>query len=225
MADRKPPSPAKANARALPQFLGPENEQWDELRSRQPWDHLDLYQAVSQTLFVLPQHFKPSLNVSGVLATDLFTFNTSLGATIENQVVDALNDLRDIWDSGKRYSLYRFVRQAQRFPDVILRGLTPANESEVIMGIELKGWYVLAKEGEPSFRYKVSPSICAPWDLLVVYPWALAEVVSGSPQLYAPFVIGARYAAEYRNWIWQYGMKSKANKTITLSTSTAFYPI
>ena len=40
------------------------------------------------------------------------------------------------------------------------------------MGIELKGWYVLAKEKEPSFRYKVTPAVCAPADLLVVVPWA-----------------------------------------------------
>ena len=32
------------------------------------------------------------------------------------------------------------------------------------MGIELKGRYVLAKESEPSFRYKVTPAACSPWD-------------------------------------------------------------
>lgn len=31
------------------------------------------------------------------------------------------------------------------------------------MGIELKGWHVLAKEREPSFRYKVTPAACSPW--------------------------------------------------------------
>ena len=31
------------------------------------------------------------------------------------------------------------------------------------MGIELKGWYVLAKEREPSFRQKVTPAACSPW--------------------------------------------------------------
>ena len=31
------------------------------------------------------------------------------------------------------------------------------------MGIELKGRYVLAKEREPSFRYKVTPAACSPW--------------------------------------------------------------
>jgi hypothetical protein len=49
------------------------------------------------------------------------------------------------------------------------------------MGIELKGWYVLAKEKEPSFRYKVTLTVCAPADLLVVVPWALSNVISGRP--------------------------------------------
>jgi hypothetical protein len=70
------------------------------------------------------------------------------------------------------------------------------------MGVELKGWFVLAKEGEPSFRYSASPAVCAPQDLLVVFPWTLDEVVSGSPKLMRPFIEEARYAAEHRNYYW-----------------------
>ena len=71
------------------------------------------------------------------------------------------------------------------------------------MGIELKGWFVLAKEGEPSFRYTVAPSVCADADLLAVYPWALDEVISDTPKLMSPFVEEARFAAEHRNYYWQ----------------------
>ena len=68
-----------------------------------------------------PSYFKTDLRISGVLATDLFTFNSSLGATIEAQVVEALNAIRGSWDPEQRYAAYSFVRQSQRFPDVILR--------------------------------------------------------------------------------------------------------
>lgn len=135
-----------------------------------------------------------------------------------------LNELRTTWHPEQRYATYRFVRQSQRFPDVILRSAVPDADPLVLMGIELKGWYALAKEREPSFRYKVTPAVCAPPDLLVVYPWVLSSVVSGSPQLYEPFVTNARFAAEYRNWHWQHRRKTSGNSGITLSSVTHHYP-
>ena len=45
--------------------------------------------AVSTLLF----RFKSELVTSGVLATDLFAFNSSLGATIEEKIVGPLNEL------------------------------------------------------------------------------------------------------------------------------------
>lgn len=47
------------------------------------WEHFNLFQDVFKALFALPSFFKSDLLISGVLATDLFTFNSSLGATIE----------------------------------------------------------------------------------------------------------------------------------------------
>lgn len=207
-----------------PTYLSPEDDSWDEIREREQWNHTELYKAVYDTLFALPGYFKSELKITGVLATDLYTFNSALGATIENQIVDALNELREEWDRENHYRTYRFVRQAQRFPDVILRGSTPGKENDVILGIELKGWYALAKEREPSFRFTASPNICAPWDLLCVFPWTLSEVISGTPQLFNPFVAGARYAAEYRNWYWQHGMSGKSDKTINFADLNQFYP-
>lgn len=189
------------------------------------WDHHQLFESVSETIYALPALFESDLVISGVLATDLFTFNTSLGATIESQVVTALNRLRGRWDPDNRYIAYSFVRQPQTFPDVTLRSATPGANPRILMGIELKGWYVLAKEREPSFRFKVTPQVCAPCDLLVVYPWALSDVVSGSPQLFSPFVEQARYAAEYRNWHWQHGKVGRGGDTsIRLSAIATSYP-
>ena len=188
------------------------------------WEHIDLFNAVTKTIYSLPSRFESDLVISGVLATDLFAFNSSLGATIEEQVVEALNKLRPIWDPEQRYALYTFERQPQTFPDVVLKAAAPGVEPEVLMGIELKGWYVLAKEKEPSFRYKVTPAVCAPADLLVVIPWALSNVISGSPRVFEPYVTGARHAAEYRNWYWEHAKGGKGDKSIALSDVNSYYP-
>ncbi len=63
----------------------------------------------------------------------------------------------------------------------------------------LKGWYLLAKEAEPSLRFQVTEIACADQDLLVVVPWVLDNVISGSPILFEPFVESARFAAAHRN--------------------------
>lgn len=168
------------------------------------WAHHGLYLRVRNALHALPSRFRTALRVAGISAVDLFTLNTPLGAAIEQSVVDSLNDVREIWDPTGQYKLYSFIRQAQVFPDVRLETTAPdvPDGERVLMGIELKGWFVLAKEGEPSFRYGASPAVCAPQDLLVVYPWTLDEVVSGSPKLLRPFIEEARYAAEHRNYYW-----------------------
>jgi hypothetical protein len=79
-----------------------------------------------------------------------------------------LNRIRSVWDPDKEYETYGFVRQPQTFPDVLLRKKT--NGSEVLLGIELKGWYLLNNEGMPNFRFTVNPGCCNPWGLLVVVP-------------------------------------------------------
>lgn len=188
------------------------------------WEHFSVFVDTRKTISVLPSYFKSDLVVDGVLATDLFAFNSSLGATIEAQVVDALNSLRSSWDPDQRYTTYRFVRQSQTFPDVTLRASSPDQLPRVILGIELKGWYVLAKEREPSFCYRVTPNVCAPGDLLVVVPWALSNVISGSPILFPPFIELARYAAEYRNFHWVHLKGGSDNNAIGRSTVDHFYP-
>lgn len=126
-----------------------------------------------------------------------------------------------VWDPDGEYALYSFVRQSQTFPDVVLRR---TGDSAPLLGIELKGWYLLAKEGMPSFRYAVTPAACAPQDLLVVVPWALAQVISGSPIVFGPFVEIARYAAEYRNYHWQHIRKTKTDTTLIPPEGAHPYP-
>lgn len=145
------------------------------------------------------------------MATDLHTLNTALGATIEEQVVRTLNLIRTTWDPHGKYALYSFVRMPQTFPDVRLRKVSGG---ETILGIELKGWYLLAKEGEPSLRFQCSARACARQDLIVVVPWVLGNVISGSPILFEPFVESAQYAADFRNYHWQHVRKTAQDTTI-----------
>lgn len=193
------------------------------------WEHLELYQAVEAALYAVPSYFKSELNVVDVEATDLFQFNSPLAGAIETQTVRTLNALRELWDPDADYPDYTFVRQSQRFPDVVLRTDNPDAPTPVLMGIELKGWYALAKEGEPSYRMHVNPETCAPADLLAVFPWVFENVVSGAPRLQRPFVREARFAAEMKNWHWQHGRRKQANeiegyRSIVFATNAAPYP-
>ncbi|RMG86967.1 MAG: hypothetical protein D6712_06515 [Chloroflexi bacterium] len=184
-------------------------------------EHYQLYKDVREAISSLPIYFRTETHISGIMATDLHTLNTVLGATIEEQVVRTLNLIRNTWDPDDKYSLYSFVRQAQTFPDVLLR---KSSTDEIILGIELKGWYLLAKEAEPSLRFQVTPAACAQRDLIVVVPWVLGNVISGSPILFEPFVESAKYAAEYRNYHWQYIRKTKQDRGIDSPNNVQPYP-
>ncbi|MBI2393561.1 MAG: hypothetical protein HYV09_28540 [Deltaproteobacteria bacterium] len=192
------------------------------------WPHHDLRARIVDALAVMPAYFKPETHIEGINALDLHTLNSVLGATIEDQAVATLNSMRAVWDPDKRYSLYTFVRQAQTFPDVLLRrapGATAAAAADdILLGIELKGWFVLAKEGMPNFRFAVTPAACAPADLLVVVPWALSQVISGRPIMFSPYTRSARYAAERRNHWWEHQRKAKGITTITRPAGARPYP-
>lgn len=194
------------------------------------WPHRGLYERVVSAIHALPERFTSALRIEGVPATDLFTMNSALGAAIETSVVESLNDLREMWDPDHQYADYYFVRQAQQFPDVLLTTTNPQPKHQtVLMGIELKGWFLLSKEGEPSFRYKVSANCCSDADLLVVIPWLFNNVVSGTPRLMAPIISEAKFAALQRNyhWEWERGNPSgqpPESRKVTPASYIGFYP-
>ena len=101
------------------------------------WKYYQLFKDVREAISCLPIYFRTETHISGIMATDLHTLNTVLGATIEEQVVRTLNLIRNTWDPDEKYALYSFVRQAQTFPDVLLR---KTSSDEILLGIELKGW-------------------------------------------------------------------------------------
>ena len=185
------------------------------------WEHGELYRNVREAITGLPIYFRTETQISGVLATDLHTLNTVLGATIEEQVVRTLNLVRRTWDPDEKCALYSFVRQAQTFPDVLLQ---KTSTGEVLLGIELKGWYLLAKEAEPSLRFRVTSEACAPADLIVVVPWVLGNVISGSPMLFEPFIESARHAARYRNHHWQFVRQTAQDTGIRVPSDMGPYP-
>ena len=185
------------------------------------WEHHALYRNVREAIATLPVYFRTETHIAGVMATDLHTLNTVLGATIEEQVVRTLNLIRTTWDPEGHYALYSFVRQPQTFPDVRLRRVSG---DETLMGLELKGWYLLAKEAEPSLRFQVTPGACAKQDLIAVVPWVLGNVISGSPMLFEPFIESARFAAEYRNYHWQHVRRTTQDSSIELPSNPRPYP-
>lgn len=186
------------------------------------WQHYDLWKRIIELLAEIPAYFQSTISVSGVNATELYSFGAVLGLTIEQEVVRTLNRLKPQWDSTGEYADYRFVRQPQTFPDVLLT--TSHSRADTLLGIELKSWYLLSKEGEPSFRFTVTSAVCATQDLLVIVPWALSSVLSGNPIVFAPFVTSAHYMAEYRNYWWQHLRKAVKNSEIQSPSHATFYP-
>ena len=168
---------------------------------------------VTNALRAVPAYFDSGTYIEGLEAGDVFNLNAVLGSSIEIQVVETLNRIRKVWDPDNEWPEHRFERSSQTFPDVRLVARSGGSAS-VVIGVELKGWYLLAKEGEPSFRYKVSPGACSAFDLVVVVPWHLKNVLSGVPIVYEPYIEQARYVAEFRNYWWQNIRESKADRTI-----------
>lgn len=175
------------------------------------WDHDHKYSAETIELAeriqrcALPSlvdSFEFDQHIGGIRATDLFSLNTLMGATIEDQVVSTLNKHRETWDTNSRWSEYTFVRSAQSFPDVRL--VHRSNSEDIKLGIELKSWFLLAKEGVPSMRFAPHPDACAPLDMVCVVPWYLSNAVCGVPKVAEPWVQQAKFAAEWSKFFWTY---------------------
>ena len=83
---------------------------------------------------------------------------------------------------------------------------------------------MLAKEKEPNFRFTTTPDACAAADLIVVVPWALSNVLSGSPVAYKPFVVPAQYAAAYRNYWWTEVREARSDASIASPAGVNPYP-
>lgn len=188
------------------------------------WKHYEVWQEVKDALYALPAHFKSETIITGIHATDLQTLNSPVSTAIEDQVVGTLNAMRKVWDPQDQYSAYGFYRQSQTFPDVVLKRHAHAGPGEIILGIELKGWYLLAKEAVPSLRFVANRNACADADLICIVPWALSNTISGSPRAYAPWVESAKYAADFRTYYWQHTRQTTADRGISFANDAKPYP-
>ncbi|MDR1013452.1 MAG: hypothetical protein LBL86_00490 [Coriobacteriales bacterium] len=190
-----------------------------------------LYDGVRDALLELPSCFSFSHTISGIKTTGLFDLNSQVGAAIENQVEDqvvtTLNATRTVWDGSNEWEDCSFVRAPQAFPNVRLVREAADAKAETVLGIELKGWYVLSKEGVPSLRYHVGQAACAAQDLVCVIPWYLDNAICGEARVMTPWVEQARYAAEWRDYWWQHlrkGTDTREERAIRQPDGAAPYP-
>jgi hypothetical protein len=51
------------------------------------WTHYKLWYRVREAILALPNHFNSPTTIDGMLAPDVFTLASALGATIEDEVV------------------------------------------------------------------------------------------------------------------------------------------
>jgi hypothetical protein len=184
-----------------------------------------LWKGTQQALLALPAYFQTEIQIQGMRATDLHTLGAPVGATIEEQVVKTLNGMRDVWDPEGDFQLYYFVRQPQTFPDVLLRS-REQDAHNTVLGIELKSWYLLSKERDPSYRFKATAAAATDWDLLCVVPWHLTNVTSGTPNVLTPFLVPARYGALYRNHHWLHVRRARGEPgDIVIPEGIEPYPV
>jgi len=195
-----------------------------EIEPDEDWEHRELYNKVKDTIFALPSYFDSDIFIQGLDAEDLFSLNSLLAAAIEDNVVKTLNSMRSVWDPDDEYADCSFVRQSQTFPDVLFVRHLEGGDAEPLMGIELKGWYLLSKEAEPSFRYEITPDACAPQDLLVVFTWSLSDVLSGEPEIYEPYVTSAERASHYVDYYWEELRNTTLDTTIERPDGITPYP-
>lgn len=182
------------------------------------WPHYNVWSNVKEVAKRLDFNFKSTITVSGINATEIYSFSEVLGLTIEEEVVRNLNELREKWDDGA-YGRYKFRRQPQTFPDVLF-----TDGNDILFGIELKSWYVLSKEDEPSFRFKVNVNACAKNDIVMLVPWCFSNILSGTPIIFRPVIDMAKYYCEYRNYWWKYVRKTRGSVEIDEPKDVQPYP-
>lgn len=94
-----------------------------------------LASRIRDALTALPIHFQSPTVMEGLDATDLFALNTVLGATIEVQVVEALNRMRDVWDPEGEWPLHALAGIPARDWAAFLRKHTDDSDPETVWSI------------------------------------------------------------------------------------------
>lgn len=157
---------------------------------------------IKNALKALPEYLRDSFNKD-----DKFAFYRTPGDRIESKAALLMNrqELRSIWDPDGQYFEYHFVHQPSVFPDLTLRKID--DSSICLIGVEVKSWHILSKEGVPTFRCDVTASACYPHDLICVIPYVVDT--DGQLEVLLPFVESLKYCIEKRNDHWIRTLKKK----------------
>lgn len=169
-------------------------------------EHCGVWTDVRSAVGLIRKESSSAIPVGGISACDLHAWGRVLSAAVEIEAVKCLNEVRSVWDGRKKYGSYAFRRQPERCPDVVLA--CGKRREDIVLGIEVKSWYIMAKECEPSFRFKTTIGACPPQDFLLVVPWSLSNVLSGRPAVFDPYLTGTRTVALMRNKWWAETRKS-----------------
>lgn len=76
-----------------------------------------MWERIDDVIYSIPAHFETELLIKGINVTEIFSVGGAFASVVENQVVNILNSLRNIWDPDSEYADYAFVRQSQTFPE------------------------------------------------------------------------------------------------------------
>jgi len=192
------------------------------------WKHHTVYTRVRRLLAhpgFMPQGRRIPKDFTRFLdpLDGLSGLNDTVGHMVESLATEALNRARKEWDPNGDYADYEFVLRKRKFPDVVLQHKRRRGK-DILFGIELKSWNLLAKEGAPSFRFKASPEACAPGDLFACFPWVLEGFVGGKLRFFKPYVAPARFVASCRNHHWQCERDAASDASIPCAEGIAPYP-
>jgi hypothetical protein len=136
----------------------------------------------------------------------LSEFNNYVGQGIENTLVQHLNNAAyEKW--SKQDQNLQFARNTVQFPDLLL---VDEEKDECFLHVEVKSWYIFASDPITA-RFHTAPEYIKDDCLLVVFPWYMTEIVSGTPKLLSPLVGSAKELAERRDQVWIDGYQGRAD--------------
>lgn len=142
--------------------------------------------------------------------------NNYVGQGIEEHLGESLNRTLVL----SNIENLEFYRNSSQFPDLFL---IDNSTKEILLSIELKSWFVFSGD-EITARFHTSPDAIPEGSLLIIYPWTLNKIISGSPLLLMPHVTDAKELARKRDTTWtkegrrkietigEMGIKSPINK-------------
>ncbi|WP_293913164.1 hypothetical protein [Deinococcus sp.] len=133
-------------------------------------------------------------------------FNNYVGQGAEEALIQILNSTRFkiLWYPlihWNNLSRLKFIRNTVQFPDI---HLIDTLDNTILLSIESKTWFLFSGD-DITARFHVSPTYIKNDTLIVIFPWVMSKLISGSPIMYEPYICNARELAELRDKTWGAG--------------------